>query len=434
MKRGPREGDSGAKPGVRLCFLSQYFHPEPGATSEMLSGVAVALARSGRRVGAIAAQPSYMGVSKLPRKIVYEGVRILRVWSTQMSKDSAIGRILNTLTFSLSALAAALRSPPDTIHIAVTNPPLLPWVALAASVLRGRRYCLLIHDVYPDIAVKLGALGARSPVTGLWRRLNRWSYGRAERIVVLGRDMLRVIEKELLPAARPRGVVIPNWGDGRAVVPMPRGNNELLKSLGARDRFVVQYSGNIGRFHEIETVLKAAERLSGERFLFLFIGTGRQVGAVRRAVRSEGNVVLLPFQPRERLGETLTACDVGLVTLREGLAGLAVPSKLYGVLAAGRPLVVIAPDDSEAALVVKEERCGVIVPPGDVDRLVEVLRRMERDRSEVEAMGRAARRALERRYDLAVVARRWEALLAELGQEPGTAWRNRRPGPSGRET
>ena len=189
-----------------------------------------------------------------------------------------------------------------------------------------------------------------------------------------------------------------------------------MRELDASARFVVQYSGNIGRFHEIETILKAADRLADEPFLFLFIGSGRQAALVRN--RSEdvesGNVRLFPYQPRERLGETLTACDVGLVTLLEGLAGLCVPSKLYGVLAAGKPVVVIGPLGCEAAQVVREGRCGAVVTPGDVDSLVRTLRALRESPELRKRLGKAARAVFEGSYDLPNIARQWEGMFAAI--------------------
>jgi glycosyltransferase involved in cell wall biosynthesis len=214
-----------------------------------------------------------------------------------------------------------------------------------------------------------------------------------------------------------RLIIIPNWADGRAVFPHPKDTNRILVELNAQGRFVIQYSGNIGRFHEISTILGAAKRLQGEHdFLFLFIGVGKQATEVRAAATrgAAGNVVLLPFQPREMLGTTLTACDVGLVTLKAGLRGLAVPSKLYGILAAGRPVVVVGPEDCEAAAVVREKACGVVVPPGDVEGLVNALRMLKDDPARVARLGVAARMAFEEKYDIEQVSDVWAEMLCRI--------------------
>jgi glycosyltransferase involved in cell wall biosynthesis len=211
-------------------------------------------------------------------------------------------------------------------------------------------------------------------------------------------------------------VIIPNWADGRQVYPVPREENELIRSLGIGDQFIVQYSGNIGKFHEIDTILRAAADLKHESFFFLFIGTGAQAFQVEQAMRNPGpgNIELLPFQPREMLGTTLTACDVGLVTLRQGLSGLATPSKLYGILAAGKPVIVIGPEDCEPAYVVRENRCGMVVPPGDAPALAAALRELKQDPELKEQLGVAARKAFERSFDLRAISLQWRDLLRNL--------------------
>jgi colanic acid biosynthesis glycosyl transferase WcaI len=402
---------------MRVIFVSQYFMPEAGATSELLSGIAIELAKGGFEVSAIAGQPSYFGATIIDRVFEHGDVIVRRVWSTQLSKNTTLGRALNSITFAVSVFIAVLFVNRSTFVVAVTNPPLLPWVCCAAHRVTGLKYVLLIHDVYPDIAVSLGALKEGGWIARGWRLLNRLAYAAARRIVVLGRDMREVIEREVEAGASSRIEIIPNWADGENIVPIPREQHLALDHNGAPSRFIVGYSGNIGRFHEIETILDAATRLEAEAdFLFLFYGDGKQVELVKRAAGSIRNetVLLMPFQPRERLGLTLTGCDVGLVTLKGGLSGLAVPSKLYGVLAAGKPVVVVGPEDCEAARLVREEKCGVIVRPGNGAGLAEALRRLRGSPATCAAYGAQARRVFERGYDLPTVAARWARLLREL--------------------
>jgi len=402
---------------MNVVFLSQYFMPEPGATSELLSGIASKLVENNFRVGALAGQPSYFSAEKIETVFERDGVEVRRVWSTQFNKNMTLGRVLNSATFAASILVALLLHDRKALAVAVTTPPLLPWVCYAAHKLVGLRYVLLIHDVYPDIAVSLGALKEKGCVARFWHKLNRFGYDAAEQIVVLGRDMQEVIAREVDNRAHERIRIIPNWADGGKIAPIPRDEHPGLDELDARSRFVVLYSGNIGRFHEIETILDAAAQLDDRaEFLFLFYGDGQQAELVRRAADSSknGTVRLMPFQPRERLGWTLTGCDLGFVTLREGLSGLATPSKLYGVLAAGKPVVVIGPEDCEAARLVRDEKCGVVVRPGDAIGLAQTLRRLRDDPDACLAFGSQARRVFESEYDLSAVTARWADLLREL--------------------
>jgi glycosyltransferase involved in cell wall biosynthesis len=324
--------------------------------------------------------------------------------------------MLNTVSFVLGALWAAIFSPRHALLVAVTNPPLLPWLVAFLNVMRGQRYILLIHDVYPEIAVELGALPPHSWITRLWKKLNGFAYRRAERVVVLGRDMQSLLTGQLPVAKHERLRLIPNWADAQEIYPIQRDAHPAFEELKALDRFVVQYSGNIGRFHEIETLIGAANQALPNSYLFLFIGTGAQRSLIERAQAKLGGerIALWEFQPRERLGYSLTACDVGVVTLRAGLSGMAVPSKLYGILAAGKPVLVIGPDDCEAARVVREAECGLVVAPGDVAGVLNALERLRTDSALCRAMGDRARRLFEERYDLPIVVAQWRELLEEL--------------------
>ena len=405
---------------MRIIFLSQYFMPESGATSELLSGIAVGLKRRGYDVGAIAGQPSYFGASTLPATLEIDGVTVRRVWSTQLNKNSAIGRIFNSASFVASVFLALLRESRQSLIVAVTNPPLLPWVCHWAHVLTRKRYVLVIHDVYPDIAVALNALKKDGFVARLWSTFNRLSYARAEHIVVLGRDMREKILADASPGADQRISIIDNWADDCLIVPVARPGHPLLVQYGLADRFVVQYSGNIGRFHEIETILAAAKDLDGDGgFHFLFFGEGKQVGEVKAAEAASrtASVSLKPFQNRDQLGTSLTACDVGLVTLKDGLSGLAVPSKLYGVLAAGKPVVVVGPESCEAARLIHENDCGIVVRPGDAGALAAALRALRSDPARCERLGRNSRALFLAQFTYDRIVAEWAELFAGLARD-----------------
>jgi glycosyltransferase involved in cell wall biosynthesis len=402
-----------------VCFLSQYFFPEPGATSEVLTEIAKQLDGPEIKVHAIAGQPSYFGKKSVDRLLFANGVEVRRVWSTQLSRMRSLGRVINSLSFALSAFVSILFTVPSgTLLIAVTNPPLLPWVCLAARLLRGHRYVVLVHDVYPDVAVRLGALSDSGLLAKTWRLLNRTAYRFSEQVVVLGRDMKQAIIRSTRTADQHKIRIIPNFADGTLIKPKMKSMHGLDLPTNIEEAFVVQYSGNIGRFHEIETILSAAKSLHNEPFLFLFIGEGQQISTVRRAAESRlGNIVVAPFQPRENLGRTLLASDVGIVSLKPNLSGLAVPSKLYGILASGRPVVVVAPNDCEAAQVVTENDCGMVVEPGKPDELVAALRRLRSDSGLCMRLGTNARRAFEQNYDLPIVAAQWKRLIQEMKQD-----------------
>lgn len=404
---------------ARVSFLSQYFWPEETATAELLSGVAFELTTRGMQVSAVAGQPTYHGAGRLPRYLEKDNLKIRRVPSTQCDKNRTIGRILNTLTFAASASVAATLSRDRRILIAVTNPPLLPWVARLTKGLRGTPYILVIHDVYPQIAVALGRVRAGSIIDRSWRFLNRCSYRGASRIVVLGECMAEVVRSELPPEERSKVVVITNWADGDSIKPMPREGHPLLKELGLEKKFVVQYSGNIGLFHEIETIVDAAEKIQDQSIHFLFIGDGGKTPWLKRAVKDRQikNLTLLPFQSKERLPLSLTACDVGLATLKEGSTGFCVPSKLYGILAAGKPVIAVMHERCETAQSVMRHKCGAVVSPGDSERLIAEINRMKSDPEGLRSLDQAARKAYEENHTLQLIAGQYTDLVVQVLRE-----------------
>ena len=388
-----------------IVILCHYFWPEEMATAEMVSGVAFELSKQGLPIAAIAGQPAYRNRGAfLPRTTSQHGVVIRRVWSTRFNKNNPAGRILNTATFAVSAFLAALFFPNPGGYLAVTNPPLLPWVAALVGFLRRRPCYLLIHDVYPEIAIALDKIPPGSAVARFWGWLNRQCYRRADRIIVLGSCMARAIHPYLRESERGKTVIIQNWADGERIQPVPSGENPLLQELGLEDKFVVSYSGNIGLFHEIETIAKAAKALENRADIhFLFIGDGAQHVWLKNFLEEEklANATLLPFQPKDRLPTTLTACDAGLVSLKDEATGYCVPSKFYGMLAAGKAIIAIANEASEVAEAVQRHGCGMVIPPGNAGLLRQAIESLAKDKTRAQKMGSKARIAFRQNYSLA---------------------------------
>lgn len=400
---------------LTTCFVSQCFWPEQVATSEMLSGVVFGLAERGLPAQVVAGQPTYDGCSRLPVRMEHSGVPILRLSSTRLDKNTAAGRVLNTASFAANALKTLLLRNGFSQVVATSVPPIVPWLAALSARLRRRTYILLIYDVYPEIAVRLGRLKRGGAVETLWRSLNQWAYRGAEAVVVLGECAAAWIRKETSLHDEGKVAVIGCWADGDAVKPMPRQGHPLLREWGLEDRFVVQYSGNIGLAHELRTVVEAACILRGQNIQFLFIGKGAQRSWLEEEVnrRELRNITLLPFQRKGRLPLTLTACDAGLVTLKSGLSGLCVPSKLAGILAAGKPVIAIMDEEADVARAVRRYGCGVVVRPGDARDLAKQIQRMKRDPGLGQQFGRNARRGFERDYALGVVVEKFQNLLSE---------------------
>jgi putative colanic acid biosynthesis glycosyltransferase WcaI len=328
-------------------------------------------------------------------------------------------RILNLGTYYLLAGLAALRVERPDIVIAETDPPLL---GALGALLKRRWKCRLVYnvrDLYPDIAIANGGLKNRF-LLSLLERANRLSYRSADCIIVLGEDMRqRLIAKGVAPE---KIALVPDWVDCRKIRPMPASG--FRSQFG--QSFMVMYSGNLGLSQQLETVLDAAALLRDDpRIRFILIGEGaRKQWLIDRARQLDlHNLEFLPYRPKEELAESLSAGDLHLVPLFRGAAGCVVPSKIYGILAVGRPFVAIMEESAEIARLARQEAVGFVVEPGDADGLARTIRQAAQKPAELAAMGAKARRLAEQRYDRKVATRRFgEVLNSLMGEElpPGT--------------
>jgi glycosyltransferase involved in cell wall biosynthesis len=358
----------------RVVFVNRYFHPDHSATSQMASDLAFHLASRGWEVTAITSRQRYDDAqARLPDGEVANGVTIHRIATTSFGRSFLPGRAFDYLTFYLGALWA-IRRHRDAIVVAMTDPPLLSVVAALAS----KRVVNWIQDLFPEVAEGLGMHGLR-----ILRPLRNWSLRRAKANVVLG---------QLMAARVPRPTIIHNWADA-SLGPLPRHGRGLT----------IGYSGNLGRAHEIETIATAMKLLPDVRFVFT--GGGAQLGRVKQDAGP--NVEFRAYVPREKLSESLSSVDAHLVSLKPSLEGLIVPSKLYGIMAAGRAVIFVGARDGEVARIIRECRCGLVVEPGDAEGLARAIRSVD------SAMGQRGREAYEARFAPAHAFAAWERVLQE---------------------
>jgi len=386
---------------MRLVILNQFFYPDHSATSQLMTELAESLVERGLFVTALAGRGRYNGGDKLSRRDVYRGVRIARAWATSFGKSTTVGRILDYLSFYIGATWTLLRLPAHDAIMSLTTPPLIGVVALLIGRLRGMRVIMLVQDVYPDIAVALGALRPSSPMTRLLAWISGQMLKKSDRIVVLSDCMRRRILERIGSDQASRIDVIHNWADGADICPVADSNNPFVNENNLSGAFVVLFSGNFGRVNEFSTVLEAARLLRNRpEIVFLFIGGGARENEIREFSRSHGleNIKVLPYQPKDRLRYSLAAGDALLVTVADGLAGLCVPSKTYAIMAAGKPLLFVGDTDSDIARLISDHNCGAVVPAGEGYRLMEVITRWSESRSELQQLGSSARSLFEERF------------------------------------
>ncbi|MBV9240958.1 MAG: glycosyltransferase family 4 protein [Acidobacteria bacterium] len=388
-------------PKPRLWIVSELYYPEMTSTGYYVTTIAEGLA-SDREVKIICGQPNYSSRGTVaPKHEIRNGVEIFRVMSTRLDKNRVLNRVVNMITLGASTFWYALRRFNRGDHVmVVTTPPSLPFNTALAAMLKGSAYTLLVHDAYPEQLIAVGAVSARSPLVRSLHFANRWLYKHASKIIVVGRDMKALLEQKTHGLDIPV-VCIPNWAELEQVRPESREGNLLLAKLGLEDKFVILSAGNIGRPTDIETVVNCADQLRAEPDIhFLFVGDGAKLPWLTAEVerRSLSNITFVGPMPREKQTVFLNACDIGLVTLVPGMLGAAVPSRLYNILAAEKPVLALADEGSEVATVIQEENVGWVDSSRDPRRLKELILMIVSQRQDLPAMGKRARAAAEAKY------------------------------------
>jgi colanic acid biosynthesis glycosyl transferase WcaI len=391
----------------RLLVLNQYYWPRVEATANLLTELCEALAEN-HEVTVIA------GASEgLPARQVRNGVEIVRVRSTSFDRARLSRRATNYVTYVLGLVWKAMVVRRPDLVVSMTDPPFIGAIARIVAARFRRPMLVIAQDVFPEIAVKLGRL--RNPiVVRLLRILVDSSLRAADRVVVIGETMKRRLEEKGVRSERIR--VIPNWCDSSAVVPMPR-DNDWAREHRLRRRFVVMHSGNVGHAQDLDTLIRACTFLRDLDDLAVRIigGGARRHELTRLAHLLEADKVrFMPWQPYDRRSQSLSSADVHVVGLARGLAGYVVPSRLYGILAAGRPVIAAAEPDSETAQLVASVGCGTVVPPNNPFALARAIRAAHDGEYDLVEMGRRARAYAETEGDRPIAIRRYEAVLDEL--------------------
>jgi len=384
---------------LKIRILHQFFHPDLSSTSQVLSQVAFHLAERGDQVSVICSRNRYDRIRHvpLPMRETVRGVEIHRCWGPSLDRHSLVGRGMNVAAYAVLAAARALLSKKADVVLFMTDPPFFPLLGAALKFLRGEKIVYILMDLYPEVAFRAGALREGSAAGRALRRLARGALRAADAVVVLGEDMREAVLRAGADARRV--AIIPNWADPEAIRPVFHGENPFRKGLGLDGKFVVAYSGNFGVSHDFSDLLAiAAEWSSDPDIRFLLIGGGARREEVENAAKGLSNVLLLPYQEGSMLSETLSAGDVHFVSLRPGFEGLVVPSKAYGIMAAGRPILYQGSPRGEIARMVAREEIGAVVLPGDRERLREAILQFKSNPARRAQAGEAARKALLERY------------------------------------
>jgi putative colanic acid biosynthesis glycosyltransferase WcaI len=389
---------------VRLCFFNRSYWPDVAATGQLLTELAEDLAAvhlcevtvvAGR---ALTPSRSIAGRGSLPwwrlfAREEHNRVRVLRANGTRLRPRRFVGRALNYLSYFLSAAVASFRVGRPDVVVSLTDPPIIGLLALWTARRTGAKFVFVCEDIFPDVAVLLEDF-RNETVNRVLDRINRFLLAHADAVVALGDRMRRRLVDEK-GADQHLITIVHNWADCEAITPGKK-DNPFARGHGLVDAFVVMHSGNIGMSQNLDVVLDAAARV--QRYpdlVFAIVGDGARRHALQAAAAARGldNVRFFPYQPKSELDDSFATADVFIVSLKPGIEGYIVPSKVYGILAAGRPFIAAVDPSCEAADIAREHRCGVVAVPGDAADLASQVLALYHDRGKTAEMGARAREA-----------------------------------------
>ncbi len=415
---------------MKLAVLCPHFAPDVAPTGEVITRITLELADRGHELHVVTALPWYLHhrvepewQGRLVRRERTEWGTITRVHPFPTDKRSIAGRSVAFGAFSaLAGVCGVLGGRVDGV-LAMSPPLTLGLTGWATALVRRGVLVFNIQDVFPDVAVEVGAITDPRIIRAA-RWLERVSYHRADAVTVLSDDLRANLAAKVAPGRRATIRVIPNFVDTTFIRPGDR-MTAYRRELGIGDEPVVLYAGNVGFSQNLDLLVHAARALQTERVTFLVNGGGSALADVQRAAEGLPNIRFAPLQPRARLPEVLATGDIHVVPLRRGLASSSVPSKSYSILAAGRPVLASIDPGTEVARMVERAGCGLAVPPDDPEAFTAALRALLADPERARAMGERGRRHVEQGFSPAAVAQAYEELFVELRRDRSSAGRAR---------
>jgi colanic acid biosynthesis glycosyl transferase WcaI len=426
---------------MRILFLNLYFPPDTSATAKSAESMVHALAQT-HEVTVLCGRPSYDPTERRPWKLWQTerlntksaqsigksagdpaAFTVIRVGSTDYPRIQMNRRILNYLTYVKLAVCRALFIPCDVIF-AMTDPPFNGIVGAFLSVLKRKPLIYDIQDIYPDMAVA-GSIVQPGLLTRFWERLHRWALRRATRIIVLGDDMrARIIAKGAKGSKDPKDIdpakvfIVRSGVDTPPPVSPPLTlNPEVTRAIRGNFRFVFLHAGNLGFYGAWDTIIAAARKLENENIGFVFVGDGAERSRLENLAAGATNIRFLPFFPSSDIPSVLAAPDVHIVTIKRGLEGVVVPSKMFGIIAAGKPIVAVAAAETDVAALGARHGFAICADPANPEELASIIRRIAADPATVAAMAHAGVQAAAQ-YSRANELRTLQRIVEDLQRRP----------------
>ncbi|PHV63385.1 glycosyltransferase family 4 protein [Cyanobacterium aponinum AL20118] len=381
----------------RVLIFNQFYPPDYAATGQFIEELATEVSREDVKIRVFSGQPGYAtDIQKAPRNEKKGRLNIRRSRVTNLLPQGVLAKVGNSTLFFMRAFLHTLRhQKKEDLLIVTTAPAFMTWLGYLAHLMWKKKYICLIYDLYPNVVTALGILPERHPIIVLWQKLNQKTWQFAEEIIVLSQPMKSLIA-DIYPPCEHKITVIDNWADGDFIKPIKKEDNWFAQKYGLDKKFTILYSGNMGRCHDMETIVNAACLLKEyqDQIQFVFIGGGSKQKWGQEKINQVGlqNFLFLPYQKREVLPYSLTACDVSLISMGENMAGVVAPSKLYSTLAAGKAVVTICPKNSFLNELMTTANCGKSFRNGESEALASFLLDLSNNEQLCQEMGHNARR------------------------------------------
>jgi Glycosyltransferase len=409
----------------KIVFVINYFYPDPASTGQLLTELCLALQHN-FRITVIAAQPgsdsgSSPGTGKLYEEGALQDIRIIRLRLPGVNKASKMSRIRYILMYFVMANIALFREKSVDVIYTISTPPVLGgMIGTIGKFLKRSKHVYNIQDFNPEQAEAV-SYSKNQLIYKAARAVDNFSCRHANNVILVGQDMTETLKRRFARRKLPRFQVINNWTDEEAIVPLPKSEEHVARFLEENHltgKFIVMYSGNIGLYYDLENLIRIARDFSDLKDLaFVFVGEGAVKKQIEQFVVSEGlnNVALLPFQAKDFIRYSLNAADVHLVVNQRGIKGVSVPSKIYGVMAAGKPVLGVLEHGSEAERLIADSGCGKVVEPQDYAGTEALIRYFYHlDLSSRERVGLRGRKYLERYLRKEKSIAKYGAMLTEL--------------------
>lgn len=402
----------------KVNFLTQYYYPDIASTGQLMTELAEMLAKRGMDIYVYTTKPSYVKKGDAPKFEIHNNVKINRVFCFNANKNIPLGRTINTISFLISIFIKLLFTDRKAINFIVSTPPLLLFVGYFLFLIKRQKYVLLIYDIYPDVAVALDYFKKDSLIVKIWDWFNKRTISKAERTVVLSEGMKRLIlsKFENPDKIKDKMSIIHNWADDKFFKLINKEDNYFIKNNNLSNKFILLYSGNLALYNSFDTILETAKIINDPDILFLIIGNGGRKKEIEDYIKlnSLNNVRMMDYLPFKELPYSISSADATFVTVRDGIDGINMPSKLYTIMACGKPILALGKRGGDVHNMIENAKCGIFIEQGNTKELFDAIMFYKNNPDILNEHGLNGRKYFETHYTLEIISNQYFELFSGI--------------------